>query len=395
MADHHDETSERTTFRALLSATDFATLDAFKLDTYGDGIDGIENGDSISYGKVDPVNNDVDADAVGHRSLVGSDYSGGSLIRANLKAFRALVEEETGEGEPLPIVDTYGGHGTDGVLILLDREADEEKLRPFVELLQGLENYPCVCEDTLSHLEHEEENEAWQDFAEGDFAKALANRIGQDVAEIEDPETEDSVSLRDLFSAVADSANLNGGPGVIHETDGVYIMTDDAAAAVSPVLLFALGFVKLDPDAMLELAASTDPDDHDNARRIYRLSRLGLGLRQARDFLAREIETRATVRAMPEDGRLSQQASDSIRAEAKRQEADLILRAEIDAGDTDAPIGAEGLNRPQRIATVKLSRFVWGGSGKASTVLEADFAIDPASPYDVDRDTLRAFVASF
>lgn len=392
---HHDD--DKTTFRALLSSSDFATLDTFKLDTYGDGMDGIDNGDSIPCRLLEP--SQADSDAVGHGALVGSDYSGGALVRSNLKAFRTLVEEETGDGPPLPIVDYYGGYGTDGVLLLLDREHDIEKLRPFVELLQGLEDYPVVCEDTMSEVEHEDEDEAWSNYAEGDFAKALAEHIGQDT-EIEDPDTDvypNALTLRELFHATADSENLNGGPGVIHEESGAYFMVDDAAKAVSPVLLFGFGFVKLDADTMLELASSTDEEDHDQARRIFRLSRLGLGLRQARDFLAREITTQTARRqraALPEGDNLSNKAFQAIEEEAGRQARELFLRAEIDAGDTSAPIGAAGLNRPQRIATVKLDRFHWG-LGRTPTMIEAEIELDPASPYDVGREALRDFVASF
>lgn len=396
MTHDHDET-ERTTFRALLKGSGLGSneftgvLDTYRLDVYGDGIDGIENGDSIPCRHLEA--SQADSDAVGHRHLVGGDYSGGSLIRANLKAFRTLVEEETGDGPPLPIVDYFGGYGTDGVLLLLDREHDTEKLRPFVELLQALEDYPVVCDDTMSALEAEEEEEAWENHAEADFAKELAGRIGEnDIAEIEGT---DSVSLGELFRSVADSANLNGGPGVEHSDEGPYFYTDDAAAAVSPVLLFGFGLVKLDPDSMLELAASTDTDDHDEARRIMRLSRLGIGLRYAHEALAREIATQTAERkkaGLQEGERLTNEAYKAIEGEAKRQALEIMLRADIDAGDTSAPIGAAGLCKALRSATVKLDRFHWGGSGQASRMVETVLELDPASPYVIDREAFRIFL---
>ena len=396
---NHDDTKgqttedpETTTFRALLSSSDLATFDTFRLDIYGNGMDGIENGDSIPCRHLDPVS-DAAADAVGHRSLGGSDYNGGSLIRSNLKAFRALVEEETGDGEPLPIIDYHGGHGTDGVLILLDRLAPRDSLAPFVDLLRGLEDYPVVCEETMSELEHEEENEAWKDYAEGDFAKALAEHIGQDT-EVENPDHDTGTTLRDLFSAIADSANLNGGPGVEHSDEGPYFMVDDAAAAVSPVLLFALGFVKLDADTILDLASSTDVEDHDDARRIRRLSKLGTALHYVESHLAREISSQTICRKAL-DVSLSTKATDVIQGEATRQARDLVLSAEIDAGDTSAPIGAQGLNRPQRIATVTLSRFVTKGRQNAWRTVDRVLTIDPAAPYTVDHDAIRDFVAQF
>ena len=398
----HDET-ETATFRSLLSSADLATFDTFRLDIYGNGMDGIENGDSIPCRHLDPVS-DAAADAVGHRSLGGSDYNGGSLVRSNLKAFRALVEEETGEGEPLPIIDYHGGHGTDGVLILLDRLAPRDSLAPFVDLLRGLEDYPVVCEETMSELEHEEENEAWQSYAEADFAKELAEHIGQDT-EIEAPDPDvypDSVTLRDLFTATADSANLNGGPGVEHSDEGPYFMVDDAAAAVSPVLLFALGFVKLDADTILDLASSTDVEDHDDARRIRRIARLGLGLRQLSKALAREIQDRTISRKLASPvgvvqglNRLSAATHKEIAGEAERQARDLILSAEIVAGDLSAPIGAQGLNRPQRVATVTLSKFVTKGHQNAWRTVDRVVTIDPAAPYTVDHEAIRDFVASF
>jgi hypothetical protein len=173
-------------------------------------------------------------------------------------------------------------------------------------------------------------------------------------------------------------------------------MVTEAAEAVSPVLLFALGFVELDADTMLSLASSTDTDDHDDARRILRLSRLGVGLRQVQNTLAHEISRRTIKRrAIELDGKtLSTEAMDVIQSEAKRQAQEHILTAEIDAGDTSAPIGEQGLNVRQRIATVKLDRFVFGGAKESHTV-KAEITIDPAGPYSFDRSILRDFVASF
>jgi hypothetical protein len=274
-------------------------------------------------------------------------------------------------------------------LLLLDRKVDADKLRPFIELFQGLEDYPVVCEDTMSELEHDDENDAWENYAEGDFAKALAGTIGHAYAEIEDTDT--GTSLRDLFQATADSANLNGGPGTIHEESGVYFMTDDAAKHVSPVLLFALGFVKLDADTGLEQAASTDTADHDAARRVLRLSRLGKGLAAIQQALARAFYSASIVRDTT--GRvvpLSAQANKAHSSEADRKAADAILRAKIDAGDTDADIGPD-LNRAQRLATVTLYRFVWRNG--AHTLPTVTLEIDPDSPYSVDLEAIRAFVA--
>jgi len=303
-----------------------------------------------------------------------------------------MVEDETGDGDPLPIVDTYGGYGTDGVLLLLDREHETEKLRPFVELLQALEDYPVVCDDTMSELEMEDENKAWEDYGHGDFARALEETIGAD-SEVEDQDPivyPDATTLQELFRSVADSANLNGGSGVIHEETGPYILTDDAAAVVSPVLLFALGLVKLDADTMLRLAASTDPDDHAEARRIRRLSQLGKGLRQTQKELAHRFRMLSTVRDT--NGalvRLSEEAEKIRRQEADRKAADIILRADIEAGDTEAPIAAD-LNLPLRIATVKLDRFVWQSSSpRLATV---DLVLDPDFPYTVDHDAIGDFL---
>jgi hypothetical protein len=91
---------------------------------------------------------------------------------------------------------------------------------------------------------------------------------------------------------------------------------------------------------------------------------------------------------------MTTEGNEVIRSEAKRQAREHILSAEIDAGDTSAPIGVEGLNRPQRIATVKLDRFVFGRAKESRTV-KAEITIDPAHPYNVDHDAIRDFVAQF
>ncbi len=163
---------------------------------------------------------------------------------------------------------------------------------------------------------------------------------------------------------------------------------------MSPVLLFALGLVKLDPDTMLDLASSTDTDDHDDARRIRRISRLGVALNYVRGYLVQDI-TKKTVerRAIELDGKtLSSKAQEVIKSEAERIAVELLLRAEIDAGDVFAPIDA-GLGLAQRRATLTLSRFVTRGPQPEWKTVDVTLYLDPEEPYNIDRHAIRGFVA--
>lgn len=126
------------------------------------------------------------------RYLSGSDYSGSTVERSNKRVF---MEEY---GDDPHVFETYGGHGTFGVLILATCDNEE-----IAECLNGLHNYPLISEDDLSELEMEASNEAWENWAQCDFIRALEKQFGIDDL---DPDN-DITDLYELFWRAAEDAN--------------------------------------------------------------------------------------------------------------------------------------------------------------------------------------------
>jgi len=149
------------------------------------------------------------------RYASGSDYSGGTIERAN---YNVLVDEY---GDLPGVVQLWGGHGTFSVAIVASRELwRHDRAEELLEALEGLDNYPLLDEDELCEVEAEAEAEAWSDWIASDFARALPTQHGDD---IEDDD------LKALYRAACDAGNVY----VEFETGGAaYIDVDKVAKHV-------------------------------------------------------------------------------------------------------------------------------------------------------------------
>jgi hypothetical protein len=125
-----------------------------------------EPGDSCSYSDFIP-------DGEGHYFLSdflsGSDYSGCLVERANYRDFLADFGERDG------VHEAYGGHGTFAVAVRIDAIDDE-----MTAVLDALEDYPLISEETHGEMELEAQDEAWESWAESDFVRELEGRFGED-----------------------------------------------------------------------------------------------------------------------------------------------------------------------------------------------------------------------
>jgi hypothetical protein len=153
--------------------------------------------------------------------LSGSDYSGGSVEVSNHRLF---LEEFGGlEG----VHNVYGGYGTYGAAIRLDVwragadrsvcawfGADEETatcdedgacIHQMRAWLDELESYPVADEDDLCRVEMEAQDEAWDSWAESDFARAIRDGFPED---IEDIDVTDSGRFRTWFEELREQANV-------------------------------------------------------------------------------------------------------------------------------------------------------------------------------------------
>ena len=124
-------------------------------------------------------------------------YEASSLHRSNNRTFRERFSEE---------------------LLLADGDADGLSLdirfitEEMLSEIESLENYPLLSEDDHSQLEMELQEEAWTDWAEQDFSRALEKRLS---AVLEDEERAEEIieslsadSLYSLFSALSESASV-------------------------------------------------------------------------------------------------------------------------------------------------------------------------------------------
>jgi hypothetical protein len=144
------------------------------------------------------------------------DYDNSCMVeRSNYKIFMESYKEETG------VFDISRGYGSTGIAIsvkwLLD-PVNEEKADEIIELLNGLNDYPCLNDEDMSNMEYEAFYEALKDYGISDTCTALAKKYGIDVTDY------DSAKLEELILEI----DRNGNPIFIIESGGnCYIDIDD------------------------------------------------------------------------------------------------------------------------------------------------------------------------
>ena len=145
---------------------------------------------SVSYGDMERIGNSEAklTDWVEPRFLSGSDYSGGLIEKANFDAFLEAF------GNVDAVLPSYGDHGT--FAIFLRADIDNEDI---INCLNHLMDYPCLDETKLYELEAEAQEEAWDDWVECDFVRALERKFHCDI-----DTTYDSKELKEYFNNEAE-----------------------------------------------------------------------------------------------------------------------------------------------------------------------------------------------
>jgi len=144
------------------------------------------------------------------------DYDNSCMVeRSNYKIFFEDYKEEPG------VFTISGGWGSTGIAIsvkwLLD-PVNEEKADEIIELLNGLNDYPCLNDEDMSNMEYDAFYEALKDYGISDTCTALAKKYGIDVTDY------DSAKLEELILDI----DRNGNPIFIIESGGIcYIDIDD------------------------------------------------------------------------------------------------------------------------------------------------------------------------
>lgn len=150
--------------------TDLYIYDPYEPDEYGS---------NMYYGELRQANDwhlsedNTDTDIYYVPGLMsGSDYSGSSVTVTNYK----YIVENFGESDH--VREVYGGHGTYAIAFNLSRIDNVELAQELVEIFESLENYPVICDDTLSEVEQEAEAEAWVNWiGRWNFPDALPDAI--------------------------------------------------------------------------------------------------------------------------------------------------------------------------------------------------------------------------
>ena len=223
--------------------------DVFEVERYGDSEE-CEDGGSLSYGSLEAIPGEwklSEALAEG-RLLVyvppassGSDYNGGALARANVRALETLADEEN-------IVHWIlsGGHGTHGIAFPL-----WERSASLLEALEGLDGYPVVDEETLGEVEREDEEEAWESWIRSDYGSALEKETGVDVSDVSDED------MREHFYSACESAGT-----YVEHGEETWIDVEALADGADRAELLALAG-----------AVSDTADEEERARTILRTLR--------------------------------------------------------------------------------------------------------------------------
>lgn len=121
--------------------------------------------------------------------LEGSNFSGGSVHKANYSSFLERFSEDP------RVHRVYGGHETYGVAIRLDSDNKE-----IWKTLESLIEYHVLDEKRLSEIEREAQLEAWENWVEWEYRNGLEQRFDCDVDAIEGKD------LRKIFHSAAEKA---------------------------------------------------------------------------------------------------------------------------------------------------------------------------------------------
>lgn len=109
------------------------------------------------------------------------DYDNSCIVeRSNQKIFLESYEECPG------VFTITGGYGSSGIAIsikwLLD-PANEEIAQEIIDLLNDLNDYPCIDDEDMSNMEYEAFLEALDNYEIGDFIQSAGSKFNLDISD--------------------------------------------------------------------------------------------------------------------------------------------------------------------------------------------------------------------
>lgn len=113
-----------------------------------------------------------------HSLLVYGDYCNtGAVGRANVESILAMTELCDRVG----VIELHEHYNTTSLMFPIAALQDAE----LIELLEGLDNYPCLDDEAMSRIEHEMQDEAWESYGRREFIQVLA-KLGVNTEDLED-----------------------------------------------------------------------------------------------------------------------------------------------------------------------------------------------------------------
>ena len=114
------------------------------------------------------------------------DYDDSCMVeRSNYKLFLEEYEKEPG------VFTISGGYGSSGIAISIQyllNPDNEEKALEIIELLNGLNDYPCINDEDMSNMEYEAFNEAFEDYGYKDAMTALSKKFNLEIYDYKEEE---------------------------------------------------------------------------------------------------------------------------------------------------------------------------------------------------------------
>jgi len=144
------------------------------------------------------------------------DYDNSCMVeRSNQKLFLEDYEKESG------VFTITGGYGSSGIAIsikwLLNPD-NEEIAKNIMDLLNGLNDYPCIDDGDMSNMEYESFLEALDNYEIRDFIEAAGAKFNLEINDYDQDKT------RDLILEI--DRNLNYPSYMIESGGTCYIDTD-------------------------------------------------------------------------------------------------------------------------------------------------------------------------
>lgn len=233
---NHDRNRRVNVGDGMITLLDILKIDNTNLNTYSAYIHGdYMNPDispsrditypetkSISYGDLTEItlkenldNTPIDELFLMCRYFGFSDYDNSCMVeRSNHKIF---MEEY---GDLAFVFSVYGGYGTTDIAIslkgLLD-PANEEKAQSIIDVLNGLNDYPCIDDEDMSNMEYDAFLEALDSFAIRECNDLLSYQYLMDVYDY------DSDKLKEVL--LESDRNLNYPSYEIESGGSCYIDT--------------------------------------------------------------------------------------------------------------------------------------------------------------------------